>query len=104
MVSDADSQQRGLAQNEELDSRRKMPVEALTVLNDRERRIFEARRLAEKPSAFDELAEQFCVSRKRVRQIDLRVFEKVQKAILDRMTIPDVRGPFRKIESNKNHF
>ena len=56
--------------------------------------IFEARRLAEKPSAFDELAEQFCVSRERVRQIDLRAFEKVHGATLDRTTTIDVSGPF----------
>ena len=90
LVSESDSQEHVLVQSDELDARRKMLAEALTVLNDRERRIFEARRLAEKPSAFDELAEQFCVSRERVRQIDLRAFEKVQKAILDRATTIDV--------------
>lgn len=90
LVSESDSQEHVLVQSDELDARRKMLAEALTVLNDRERRIFEARRLAEKPSAFDELAEQFCVSRERVRQIDLRAFEKVQKEILDRATSIDV--------------
>ena len=90
LVSESDSQEHVLVQSDELDARRKMLAEALTVLNDRERRIFEARRLVEKPSAFDELAEQFCVSRERVRQIDLRAFEKVQKAILDRATTIDV--------------
>jgi RNA polymerase sigma-32 factor len=55
--------------------------EALTVLNDRERRIFEARRLADEPITLEELADEFGVSRERVRQIEVRAFEKVQKAV-----------------------
>ena len=55
--------------------------EALTVLNDRERRIFEARRLADDPITLEELADEFGVSRERVRQIEVRAFEKVQKAV-----------------------
>jgi RNA polymerase sigma-32 factor len=54
--------------------------EALTVLNERERRIFEGRRLAEEPITLEELADEFGVSRERVRQIEMRAFEKVQKA------------------------
>ena len=53
----------------------------LTVLNDRERRIFEARRLADEPITLEELADEFGVSRERVRQIEVRAFEKVQKAV-----------------------
>ena len=51
------------------------------MLNERERRIFEARRLAEEPVTLEELAEEFGVSRERVRQIEVRAFEKVQKAV-----------------------
>ena len=51
------------------------------MLNDRERRIFEARRLADEPITLEELAEEFGVSRERVRQIEVRAFEKVQKAV-----------------------
>jgi RNA polymerase sigma-32 factor len=51
------------------------------VLNDRERRIFEARRLAEDPITLEELSGEFGVSRERVRQIEVRAFEKVQKAV-----------------------
>jgi RNA polymerase sigma-32 factor len=51
------------------------------VLNERERRIFEARRLADDPVTLEELAEEFGVSRERVRQIEVRAFEKVQKAV-----------------------
>ena len=51
------------------------------MLNDRERRIFEARRLADEPITLEELADEFGVSRERVRQIEVRAFEKVQKAV-----------------------
>jgi RNA polymerase sigma-32 factor len=51
------------------------------VLNERERRIFEARRLADEPITLEELAEEFGVSRERVRQIEVRAFEKIQKAV-----------------------
>ena len=55
------------------------------MLNDRERRIFEARRLAEDPVTLEELADEFGVSRERVRQIEVRAFEKVQKAVRNRV-------------------
>ena len=58
---------------------------APSVLNDCDRRIFEARRLAEDPIALEELAEEFGVSRERVRQIEVRAFEKVQKAVKNRV-------------------
>jgi RNA polymerase sigma-32 factor len=55
------------------------------MLNERERRILEARRLAEEPITLEGLAEEFGVSRERVRQIEVRAFEKVQKAVKSRM-------------------
>src|SRR5437016_4231900 len=70
-----------LAENEEADNRRKALGEALTVLNERERRIFEARRLADEPFTLDDLAREFGVSRERIRQIELRAFEKVRRAV-----------------------
>ena len=54
---------------------------ALNVLNDRERQIFEARRLVDEPVTLEELSERFGVSRERVRQIEVRAFEKVQAAV-----------------------
>jgi RNA polymerase sigma-32 factor len=54
---------------------------AIDVLGDRERRIFEARHLADDPLTLDELAAQFNVSRERIRQIEVRAFEKVRKAV-----------------------
>ena len=53
----------------------------VSVLNDRERRIFEARRLAEDRITLNELAEEFGISRERVRQIEVRSAEKLQKAV-----------------------
>jgi RNA polymerase sigma-32 factor len=60
-------------------------IGALDVLNDRERRIFEARRLADDPVTLEDLASEFNVSRERVRQIEVRAFEKVQKAVKSRV-------------------
>jgi len=85
LVDEAPTQERVLVENEELDNRRKALGEALTVLNERERRIFEARRLADEPITLEELAEEFGVSRERVRQIEVRAFEKVQNAVKNRV-------------------
>jgi RNA polymerase sigma-32 factor len=85
LVDERASQESVLAESEELDNRRKALGAALTVLNDRERRIFEARRLADEPITLEELAEEFGVSRERVRQIEVRAFEKVQKAVKNRL-------------------
>jgi len=67
--------------SEEFDSRRKALSNAITMLGERKRRVFEARRLAETPSTLKELAEEFSVSSERVRQIEKAAFEKVQKAV-----------------------
>jgi len=85
LVDDKVSQETILADTEELDNRKKALTDALSVLNDRERRIFEARRLAEEPVTLEDLAAEFQVSRERVRQIEVRAFEKVQKAVRNRV-------------------
>jgi RNA polymerase sigma-32 factor len=85
LADDSESQETLLAESEELDNRRKALSQALDVLNDRERRIFEARRLADNPVTLEELADEFGVSRERVRQIEVRAFEKVQKAVKNRV-------------------
>ncbi|MGP0089128.1 MAG: RNA polymerase sigma factor RpoH [Xanthobacteraceae bacterium] len=85
LIDDTPSQERVLAENEELGNRRKALGEALGVLNDRERRIFEARRLADTPATLEDLAEEFRVSRERVRQIEVRAFEKVQRVVQHRV-------------------
>jgi len=85
LVDESASQESVLAESEEFDNRRKALGDALSVLNDRERRIFEARRLADNPVTLEELASEFGVSRERVRQIEVRAFEKVQKAVRQRV-------------------
>jgi len=81
LVDESPDQETTLATSEEFDRRRKALSDALGVLNGRDRRIFEGRRLAEDPISFAELADEFSVSRERVRQIEVRAFEKVQKAV-----------------------
>jgi len=85
LADDSESQETVMAAHQELDNRRKALSSALSVLNDRERRIFEARRLADDPVTLEELADEFGVSRERVRQIEVRAFEKVQKAVKNRV-------------------
>jgi len=85
LMDDRDSQEATLAASEELDNRRAALSDALEVLNDRERRIFEARRLTDEPVTLEDLAVEFGVSRERVRQIEVRAFEKVQKAVRSRV-------------------
>ena len=85
LADESTGQDEILAASEEFENRRKALGDALSVLNARERRIFEARRLAEEPITLETLAEEFGVSRERVRQIEVRAFEKVQKAVKNRM-------------------
>jgi RNA polymerase sigma-32 factor len=82
LVDEAPSPERALAQTQECDVRRGALEAALNVLAPgRERRIFEARRLADEPATLEALAEEFAISRERVRQIETRAFDKVQKAV-----------------------
>ena len=85
LVDDTVSQESRLVAEEQADNRHKALRDAMSVLNDRERRIFEARRLADDPITLEDLAEEFGVSRERVRQIEVRAFEKVQKAVKNRV-------------------
>ena len=81
LVDESADQETRLAEREESDARLSALRSALSVLNPRERRIFEARRLAEEPITLEELSAEFGVSRERVRQIEVRAFEKVQAAV-----------------------
>lgn len=81
LVDDTPTQEDRLVEDEELQRRKSYLSSAMSVLNDRERRVFEARRLAEEPATLEELSEEFGVSRERIRQIEVRAFEKVQKAV-----------------------
>jgi RNA polymerase sigma-32 factor len=81
LVDEEDNQEHKLVEHEEATNRHDALVDALAVLNPRERRIFEARRLAEEPMTLEDLSAEFGVSRERVRQIEVRAFEKVQSAV-----------------------
>jgi RNA polymerase sigma-32 factor len=93
LVDERADQETTLAASEELDNRRKALASALSALNDRERRIFEARRLAEEPITLKELADEFGVSRERVRQISVCAFEKVQKSVKTRVAAMEAPAP-----------
>jgi RNA polymerase sigma-32 factor len=81
LVDDSDSQEEVVMQNEESDMRNGYLREALTKLTDRERRVIEARKLQDEPATLDDLSKEFDVSRERIRQIEVRAFEKLQKAV-----------------------
>jgi RNA polymerase sigma-32 factor len=93
LVDESPDQETMLAARDEFDNRRKVLSDALGVLNGRERRIFEGRRLAEDPIRLAELADEFGVSRERVRQIEVRAFEKVQKAVENRVAAIETPVP-----------
>jgi RNA polymerase sigma-32 factor len=81
LVDDSDSQEEVLVHNQESDLRNGFLKEALTKLTDRERRVIEARKLQDDPATLDDLSKEFDVSRERIRQIEVRAFEKLQKAV-----------------------
>jgi RNA polymerase sigma-32 factor len=81
LVDDTPDQETSLGENEEFSERMGMLNTAMDVLNERERAIFQARRLQDNPATLEELAQQYDVSRERIRQIEVRAFEKVQDAV-----------------------
>jgi RNA polymerase sigma-32 factor len=91
LVDDSISQESRLAESEQSENRHKALGQALGVLNDRERRIFVARQLADEPITLEELANDFGVSRERIRQIEVRAFDKVQKATKSAITAMEAR-------------
>jgi RNA polymerase sigma-32 factor len=81
LVDESESQETRLADRQELGLRRDLLEKAMTHLNDRERHILTERRLRENPTTLEDLSQQYGISRERVRQIEVRAFEKLQKAI-----------------------
>jgi RNA polymerase sigma-32 factor len=78
-LEDEDSDQAGAyAERDELDTRRELLMQAMGVLNDREKDILVQRRLADTPVTLEDLSESYGVSRERIRQIEVRAFEKLQ--------------------------
>src|SRR6476620_11090991 len=93
LIDDSASQESRLAESEQSENRHKALGEALGVLNDRERRIFEARRLADDAITLEDLASEFGISRERVRQIEVRAFQKVQRAVRNRVAAIETWSP-----------
>ncbi|MEM9287327.1 MAG: RNA polymerase sigma factor RpoH [Pseudomonadota bacterium] len=83
LTDDAPGQDEIVAEAQEMDVRQEMLQDAMSVLNDRERHIFQERRLKDNPSTLEDLSQIYDVSRERIRQIEVRAFEKVQKAMLE---------------------
>ena len=81
LVDEQESQEKLLADREELDKRRALLTQAMKTLNKRERHILKERRLKEDPTTLEDLSQVYEISRERVRQIEVRAFEKLQKAI-----------------------
>jgi RNA polymerase sigma-32 factor len=82
LVDDGPLQDERVADAQEANVRHQLLVEAMGSLNDREKHILTERRLIEEPKTLEELSQEYNVSRERVRQIEVRAFEKLQKAML----------------------
>ncbi len=84
LEDDSPDQETSFAEHEEYDARKNLMVAAMQGLNPREQRILTARRLSEPPLTLEDLATEFNISRERIRQIEVRAFEKLQKAVRDK--------------------
>jgi RNA polymerase sigma-32 factor len=84
LVDDSASQEAELAEQDELEKRRALLAQAMTSLNERERHILTERRLKDEPVTLEDLSQEYGISRERVRQIEVRAFEKLQKSIRNR--------------------
>jgi len=83
LVDDNLDQELIMSQNQEFDEKKELLYEAMVVLNDREKEILEARRLTENPKTLEELSQKYKISRERIRQIETKAFEKLQKSMLN---------------------
>ena len=84
LKDDSPDQESTFADHEEYDARKNLMLDAMQGLNTREQRILAARRLSEPPLTLEDLATEFNISRERIRQIEVRAFEKLQKAVRDK--------------------
>ena len=86
LVDESPNQETILADREEKDDRSELLAEGMKALNERERAILTARRLKDEPATLEDLSKEFDISRERVRQIEVRAFEKLQRAIRELLT------------------
>ncbi len=83
IVDDNLDQELYFSQKQELDEKKGLLQDAIKILNDRERKIIQERKLSEEPKTLDELSKKYKISRERIRQIETKAFEKLQKAMLN---------------------
>ncbi len=83
LVDDNLDQELYISQKQELDEKKSLLQDAIKILNDRERKIIQERKLSEEPKTLDELSKKYKISRERIRQIETKAFEKLQKAMLN---------------------
>jgi len=83
LVDDNLDQELIMSQKQEFDDKKELLNEAMTILNDREKEILEARRLTENPKTLEELSQKYKISRERIRQIETKAFEKLQKNMIN---------------------
>jgi len=96
LVDETPDQEERMAESEAAENRRRLLREAIIVLDQRERRIFEARRLAEEPIPLQELSNELGVSHQRVHQIELRAFDKVRMAVRGAPATASAHAPGRR--------
>ncbi len=83
LVDDTLDQELIFSQKQEYDDKKELLVSAMKILNDREKEIINARRLSENPITLDELSKKYKISRERIRQIETKAFEKLQKSMIN---------------------
>ena len=83
LVDDHLDQELIMSQKQEFDDKKELLYKAMTILNDREKEILEARRLAENPKTLEELSQKYKISRERIRQVETKAFEKLQKSMIN---------------------
>jgi RNA polymerase sigma-32 factor len=93
LADDTADQETRLAEREEMGDRHELLVSAMKDLTDRERDILQARRLQDEPATLEELSQKYGVSRERVRQIEVRAFEKLQRGMKSAMTTAALPAP-----------
>jgi RNA polymerase sigma-32 factor len=100
LVDESESQESSIGDREELTGRQALLATALQTLNARERHILEERRLKDEPTTLEDLSQEYNISRERVRQIEVRAFEKLQKAMKAQIAERRLRAPQEAAEAH----
>jgi len=100
LVDESESQESSIGDREELTGRQALLATALQTLNARERHILEERRLKDEPTTLEDLSQEYNISRERVRQIEVRAFEKLQKAMKAQIAERRLKAPQEAAEAH----